>query len=166
MACNEKNQTTKKCTKNEKYLHMAFTALKKCGHLELSPKDTHFNNTEMRLIGEILDAKYHGERLISTQLAKKIGVTRSAISQIVNRLEEQGVVKRVADDVDRKIAYIEATDKMLEEYNQDVKLCTEFMGMLVKKFGEDDFYQMCDLLNNFMMMMEDEKQKLAAEKNK
>lgn len=164
MVCNEINEKMTKLERNEKYLHMAFTALKKCGHLELTPKTTHFNNTEMRLITEILDAKYKGERLISTQLAKKLGVTRSAISQIVNHLEEQGVVKRVADDVDRKIAYIEATDKMLEEYNADIAICTEFMGKLVRDFGEDDFYKMCELLNNFMMKMEMEKQKLTEEK--
>jgi hypothetical protein len=49
---------------------------------------------------------------------------------------------------------------MLEEYNADIAVCTEFMGRLVREFGEEDFYKMCELLNNFMMKMEMEKQKL------
>ena len=85
---------------------MVFSLLKKREEIIISDKKTRFSNTELRLLFEILTAKYEGKRLISTQLAKRLGVTRSAISQIVNRLEEEGVVRRVADDVDRKIAYI------------------------------------------------------------
>ena len=66
-----------------------------------------FNNSEMRMLEEIVAADKKGERLISTELADKVGVTRSAISQMVNRLSAKGLVKRVPDDVDKKIAYIE-----------------------------------------------------------
>ena len=65
-----------------------------------------FNNSEMRMLEEIVAADKKGERLISTELADKVGVTRSAISQMVNRLSAKGLVKRVPDDVDKKIAYI------------------------------------------------------------
>ncbi len=162
MSNNEKNKTNKSEkaeTKNEQYLRMAFTTLKRCGHLELSSKHANFNDTEMRLIGEVLAAKYRGERLISTQLAKRLGLTRSAISQIVNRLEEKGAVRRVADDVDRKIAYIETTEKMAEQYSCEVKRVEEFLGNLVTEFGEEDFFKMCELLNKFVQKIDEEKNK-------
>ena len=154
MACCNINEKMTKLEKNEKYLHMAFTALKKCGHLELTPKTTHFNNTEMRLISEILDAKYKGERLISTQIAKKLGVTRSAISQIVNRLEAQGILQRVADEVDRKIAYIEITENALEMYGDDLKICVDFVGRVVERFGVEKVNNMCAAFEEFCAMVE------------
>ena len=79
-----------------------------------------FNNSELRMLEEIVAADKKGERLISTQLADKVGVTRSAISQMVNRLSEKGLVQRVPDDVDRKIAYIELTGNAKELYNAQI----------------------------------------------
>jgi DNA-binding MarR family transcriptional regulator len=148
------------CSKNEKYLSMAFTMLKMREGLSLCDKETHFNNTELRLIGEVISAKYEGKRLISTQIAKTLGVTRSAISQIVNRLEAENVVKRVADDVDRKIAYIEVTDSTMETYKADMKTCLDFLGRVVDKFGEENFEKLYELFNTFLQLLENEKQAL------
>ena len=156
MASKQKN-ATKKLTKNEKYLGMVFSLMKKRDGTFVSDRKTPFNNTEIRLLNEIISAKYEGRRLISTQLAGLLGVTRSAISQIVNHLEEQGVVRRVPDDVDRKIAYIEITDSMLKEYGEDMKAYLDFVGRVVEKFGEDKFNTMCSLLDEFMEKIENEK---------
>lgn len=49
-----------------------------------------FNNTEMRLIGTIILNDECGKKLISTQIADNLGITRSAVSQIVNKLEKKG----------------------------------------------------------------------------
>jgi DNA-binding MarR family transcriptional regulator len=116
---------------------------------------TYFNQTELRLIGEVLSAKNQGKRLISTQIAKLIGVTRSAVSQIVNHLEARGVVKRVADDVDKKIAYIEIADGVLEQYGKDLNSCIDFVTDLIERFGEDRFNTMCDLFNEFVNLIEE-----------
>ena len=145
-------------TENEKgYLKDTFHIMKNMMNLTLADKKTNFNSTEIRLLGEILEAKEQGKRLISTQLAKLIGVTRSAISQIVNRLESQGIVKRVADDVDRKIAYVEITESALETYGEDLKICADFVGRVVKRFGEEKFAAMCGLFDEFYTAIETEK---------
>lgn len=167
MAEKQKTATTiKKLSKNERYLNMVFSIFRKRETIVLSDKTTHFNNTELRLIGEVLRAKYEGKRLISTQLATLLGVTRSAVSQIVNRLEKEGVVQRVPDDVDRKIAYIEVTDEMLGLYDEDLNNCISFIGRVVKKFGEDKFNTMYDLVEEFMQMIDDEKEEVEAKKER
>ena len=152
-----------KAQANEKYLNAVFSMMKKRDGIMVADKKTRFNDTELRLISEVLSAKQGGNRLISTQLATKLGVTRSAISQIVNRLEESGAVKRVPDAVDRKIAYIEIADETMESYRADIKTCGEFIGRGVKKFGGDRFQQMQNLLEEFATMMEEEKQRQLAE---
>ena len=148
---------TKNLTKNEKYLYEAFNLLKKREGLALSAQDTHFSETEFRLLAEISSAKLNGKRLISTQLAKLLGITRSAVSQIVNRLEAQGVVKRVPDAVDRKIAYVEVTEETFEKYAEDFATCESFIGKVVDKFGEKKFYEMCALFQEFVDTIELEK---------
>ena len=51
-------------------------------------EQTHsLNNTEMQMMREVVAAEETGGRIISSQLAKKLGVTRSAVSQMVHKLE-------------------------------------------------------------------------------
>ena len=135
-----------------------YQMMKKRDGLAVATKNTYFNDTELRLFAEIVSANSEGERLISTQLAARLGVTRSAISQMVNRLEKEGVVRRVADEVDRKIAYIELTDKTLKIYQKDWEASQQFFGKVVKKFGEDRFFEMCSLSCEFIDLLEEERQ--------
>ena len=151
-----------KAQANEKYLNAVFSMMKKRDGIMVADKKTRFNDTELRLISEVLSAKQGGNRLISTQLATKLGVTRSAISQIVNRLEETGVLKRVPDAVDRKIAYIEVTEETMDSYRADMKTCGDFVGRVVERFGEEKFKQMKCLLEEFMEMMDEERQREVA----
>ncbi len=147
-------KTERNATGNEKYLNGIFTMMKNMDNLTIADKSTRFNSTEMRMIGEIMASRYVGKRLISTQLAQLLGITRSAVSQIVNRLEAQGILQRVADEVDRKIAYIEITESALETYGDDLKICVDFVGRVVERFGVEKFNNMCAAFDEFCAMVE------------
>lgn len=142
-------------TKNERYLTMAFNLLKRREQFIIADKKTHFSDTEIRLIAEVIAARYQGKRLISTQLADLLGVTRSAVSQIVNRLEMQGFVQRVPDAVDKKIAYIEITEETKATYGKDLDICLAFIGKAVEKFGEANFEKMYALMCGFIDVLEE-----------
>lgn len=164
MMATQKN-TTKKMTANERYVRTLYDTVKNREAFDLTGNNARFSDTQLRMLAEIARASQEGKRLISTQLAKRLGVTRSAISQIVSELEREGVVKRVADDVDRKIAYIEFTEKTAALYEEDWNACVQFVGKVVKKFGEEKFYQMCALSNEFADLFKEEK-RLAQSKKK
>ena len=162
MACAKKGAKKAKETekkKNIKHLNDAFTILKKAECLVFSDPKGYFSDTELRLISEILSAQYEGRRLISTQIASMLGVTRSAISQIVNRLEAEGYVKRVADDVDRKIAYIVVTEKTLAAYEKEINGCIVLMGRVIDRYGDEKFEKMRELFTEFTSIVEEEKKK-------
>ena len=134
---------------NKEYLGKIFTMLKKMENVALIGKETRFNRSELRLLTEILLAKCEGKRLISTQLAKRLNVTRSAVSQIVNHMESQGVVKRVPDEVDRKIAYIEFTGEAQEHYEKEVLTAAQFVGELVNELGTEKLDRLLALAEEF-----------------
>ena len=142
-------------SKEEAYLAKIFAIMKARNRIVFHDGKTHYNDTELRMISEIVSAMYEGKRLISTQLADLLGITRSAVSQIVNRLEEQGVVQRVADEVDRKIAYVVLADGVLETYSEDLKLCFCFLNRIIDKFGEDRFFRLCNDFEEFIYLMND-----------
>ena len=129
MASRTKNlKTEKNATGNEKYLNDIFTMMKNMDNLTVADQKTRFNSTEIRLLGEILASRYVGKRLISTQLAQLLGITRSAVSQIVNRLESDGIVKRVADDEIKEI--IMATNPTV-----DGEATAAYISRLLKPMG-------------------------------
>ncbi len=117
-------------------------------------KSLTFKNTELRMISEILSAQYEGKRLISTKLADKLGITRSAVSQIVTKMESEGVLKRVPDAVDKKIAYIEISEGVLERYGEDIESYTKFLNEVVEEFGVEQFNQMHGLFIAFIELMQ------------
>ena len=73
----------------------------------------------------------------------------------MNRLEERGVVKRVDDDVDRKIAYIELSEDIVKLYREDLQQYLTCVGAIVQEFGEDKFNTMCDLVEEFNTITQD-----------
>lgn len=108
-----------------------------------------FNNSEMRMLEEIVMADKKKEKLISTELADRVGVTRSAISQMVNRLSAKGLVKRVPDDVDRKIAYIQLDGKAKEMYMAQRKRMGDSVSKVIAEFGAEKVNQMLKLVDEF-----------------
>lgn len=138
----------------QEYLLKIFQIMKRRDSIVITDKKTQFKSTEIRLISELLAAKYQGRRMISSQLARALGVTRSAVSQIVGQMEKDGLVIRVPAETDKKIAYVELTDAALKTYSKDITTCMDFVGSLVEKFGEDKFNQLCVLFDEFIDLAE------------
>ncbi len=153
-----------KQAKNLQYLNQLFVLLKKRDSIMVTGKSSKFNDTELRLIGEVLEAKKEGKHLISTQLAVRLEVTRSAISQIVNHLEKEKIVRRVPDDVDRKIAYIEVEDGVLTEYEKNLKTTAQFVGEIVEEYGAERFEEMCSLATEFIDLLTNKKREIKPNK--
>lgn len=131
------------------YLKSVFKMMRQIQNVSLGDFRSHFNNSEMRLIEEISLAKAEDEKLISTQLAKLLGVTRSAISQMVNKLELAGIVKRTPDKIDRKIAYIELTDEAEAIYAKERQIYCETLDKVIDRFGVEKFEQLIELAGEF-----------------
>ena len=142
--------TLKTGYKKEDYLFKVFKLLTARESFVISNEKTHFNKTELRLISEVLLANHENKRLFSTQIAKKLGVTRSAVSHTVQRLESKGVIKRIPSETDKKVDYIEISEEILTDYKQDIQKCVRFVGEIVDEFGEKDFYKMCELYEKFV----------------
>ncbi len=134
---------------SSEYLKKVFRMSKRMESLSLGGFRSRFNNSEMRMIEEILLAGEAGERVISTQLARSLEVTRSAVSQMVNKLANEGIVQRVPDKVDRKIAYIELTDEALEIYRKERKAYCATLDKVIDRMGKENFEKMSELIEQF-----------------
>lgn len=141
--------------KSKEYLAKIFHMLKRREDLAVCDKKTHFNSTEIRMIQELLAARYENRRLISSQLARLLGVTRSAVSQMVYKMEAEGVVVRLPDEKDKKIAYVELTEKMMKIYEQDLAGCLDFVSLIIEEFGTERFDTMYRDLDDFLNLIQE-----------
>ena len=139
-----------KLAKRRENLAKMFSIYRQMEEVVRLDKSTHFNGTELQLLRELTFAEIEGKKLISTELATLLGVTRSSVSQMVNKLEGQGIVYRLADDVDRKIAYIQMTDEARDLCQAEFDKWMGNFGEVVDAFGEEKLSTMLDLLQEFV----------------
>ena len=123
---------------------------KRLDELKIFHRAMPFNNTEMQMMREIIAAKERGSRVISSGLAKLLGITRSAVSQMVNKLESKGVVRRVPDSRDKKIAYIELSDKARSIYEESRARVNGLLERIVAKLGAEKVEHFITGTNEFI----------------
>ena len=134
---------------NKVYLRRLFAMVRDMERAMDSHRKEGYSNTEIRLMNEIVYAAGAGERLISTRLADRLGITRSAVSQIVSKLEKDGMVRRIPDETDKKIAYVEVTEKAMESYEVVMEEYADFVGKVVVHMGEAKLNKMLALVEEF-----------------
>lgn len=123
---------------NSKYLNKLLLTVKFMEELTLIPVNVKLSQTEFRMLREIIIEKELGKQIISSELSRRLGITRSAVSQLVTKLEERGVVKRVASPTDRKIFYVDLPDKAAEEFRGQWEQASAFVDRVVEEFGVEN----------------------------
>lgn len=134
---------------NKEYLRKIFVMFREVEVAVSAQRHEKYNNTEVRLMNEIVYATGMGERVISTQLASRLGITRSAVSQIVAKLEGEGVLRRVPDEVDKKIAYVELSERSMATYRALIQDYTDFVGKVIAYMGVSKMDKMLTLVDEF-----------------
>ena len=62
--------------------------------------------SQLKALGKLVN----GGRCSGRQLATALGITPSSVVPLTDRLEKRGLVRRVPDQEDRRVTWIEATD--------------------------------------------------------
>ncbi len=141
-----------------KYLIKLITAAKGLEKLDLFMGKATLSTTEFRLLQEVVIEQEKGQDIISSELARRLGITRSAVSQIVTKLEKANVVQRTASDFDRKIAYIRLSDYARSMFVQQCEQANAAMEELEKRFGkkrlENFFSEYDELCKSFCEIVE------------
>ena len=119
------------------YLLKLFHLVKDLGDIDFFWGKAKLSRTEFRILWEVANEQCEGRDIISSELARRIGITRSAVSQIVAKLEKNGIVKRVGSEYDRKIAYIRLTDEAKETFLQQARQAHVFAERVLAEFGRE-----------------------------
>lgn len=113
-----------------------------------------FCGSEILMVSELVRAEEEGRKVIASDLAKALGVTRSAVSQTLAKLEKKGTVRRFSDG--RGGVSVELTDRAHEEYEQRRRLLGDFLAPVVERLGEEPVRQLFRGLHRFFDAVEAE----------
>lgn len=138
-----------------KLMQDIYSICKKLDDIKIFYHAVPFNNTEMQMIREIVLVKESGEHIIASSLAKKLGITRSAVSQIVNKLEKNNIIKRFPDPMDKKVAFIELSENAVSVYEETKRRVNVFLEQVVERLGEEKVENFIKGANEFIDAFEE-----------
>lgn len=142
------------------YLSQFIQIIKEVEELDLFSETAKLSRTEFRMIREILMEREKGREIISSELARRLGITRSAVSQIVTKLENSGIMKRVSAPDDRKIAYVQLSDRSLAVFNEQCAHANAIMAYVGERLGDEKMHELVALYKEFCGALKEAKKKL------
>lgn len=131
------------------YLIKIFQIAKNMESLGLFRGEAVLSKTEFRLLREIIMEGEKGKDIISSELARRLGITRSAISQLVTKMERRGIVQRVESPSDKKIAYIRLSDKAYATFEEQCRQANAVMERITAEYGEERLKQLISAYDEF-----------------
>ncbi|THE14161.1 MarR family transcriptional regulator [Bacillus timonensis] len=77
----------------------------------------------------------------STELADVFEVKKSAITAIINRLFEKGLIQRTRDENDRRIVYLTLSNKGNELFSKTEERVHKLVESIIGEFSEEEIVQ-------------------------
>ena len=74
---------------------------------------------------------------------------------MLNNLEDKGYIIRLSDKKDRRITYIDLTQKGIDLLEKHHKEMVDYTNLVISKLGKEDTETLVDLLNKLSDIMED-----------
>lgn len=104
--------------------------------------------------GNILTVLYDNDgKLSMSEIGNLIGKDKSTITALIKKLEKSNYVRKTKDENDRRITYIELTDKSIEIQSKFDSISKEVNTRAYKNFSEEEKETLLKLLkklnNNF-----------------
>ncbi len=111
------------------------------------------SKTEFRLIREIVMEGEQGKNIISSEIARRLGITRSAVSQVITKLEQRDIVKRVPSGTDRKTFYILLSERCISLFEEQCREANAIMERVVADLGEEKMRQLISIYDEFSLAL-------------
>ncbi len=112
------------------------------------------SKTEFRLLREVLMEREQGRNIISSELARRLGITRSAVSQLIAKMEKRNIVKRVDSPTDKKIAFVQLSDEAYGVFETQCKQANEMMERITKELGEEKLSSLVSAYDEFLAVFQ------------
>jgi len=105
----------------------------------------------------ILMLLYHHQPMTVTQLRQMLGNAQSTVSEMLMRMEEQGLVKRGTNPNDRRQTLLSLSNKANQMIEERKEKMVEIYKQLIHGKSHQEIQELIDLLNRLLSILEKEK---------
>jgi DNA-binding MarR family transcriptional regulator len=121
----------------DRYIAVQFSVKKKAETLIKEQMDSDLTNDQhytLRYINRVGSCT-------SSELADEFEVNKSAVTAIINRIWEKGLIKRTRDEKDRRVVYLTLTEKGKELFDQTEDRINTLVGSFISSFEQNEIEQ-------------------------
>ena len=105
-------------------------------------KDKKISNSEENYLGIIFNLK----RITLSKFAEQAKITKPAATQIINKYIEKGYVTKNVSEKDKRVCYIELTEKLKKYFNESYKKLNKIYSDCLSNLTEEEMLQLNTLL--------------------
>ncbi|KON86409.1 MarR family transcriptional regulator [Sporosarcina globispora] len=121
----------------DRYIAVSFSVEKKAASLVKNQIGSDLTNDQhftLRYINQVGSCT-------SSELAEVFDVKKSAITAMITRMWEKGLIQRTRDENDRRVVYLTLTDKGNELYAKAEEKIHNLVESLINKFDQAEIHQ-------------------------
>ncbi|MBI0577625.1 MarR family transcriptional regulator [Neobacillus cucumis] len=94
----------------------------------------------------------------SSELAEVFEVKKSAITAIINRMWEKGLIQRTRDENDRRVVYLTLTEKGIDLFEQTEDRIYKLVESLITQFDETEIKQFLNTYEKINRILSENKE--------
>ena len=102
--------------------------------------------SELKMLKMIKMNSSETEGVKVSTLSELLDISKSAVSQMINALEDKGYVERVTTKNDRRVVYVRLTENGKERLAKELRAFLQGMDKIFTKMGEEDTEELLRLL--------------------
>lgn len=95
------------------------------------------SETEFKLISLVADVQEKNEHINLTTISNELNVTRSAVTQMANKLEANEYIEKYTLATNKKEIYLKIGEKAIRQYNLIMSKIVGFFEKLFKEIGQE-----------------------------
>ncbi len=109
-------------------------------------KNSNISCSELSVMNALIDAENEDKKMNITELSHSLKITKSAISQLVTRLEKKGYIKRKINLFDKKVNYLIVTEEGKKECSSNQEILNKIAELVNLKMGNEDSVELSRLI--------------------
>lgn len=137
----------------DRYVNVSFQVHKKAESLIKVELGNDLTNDQHYVLSYI----HKAAECTSTELADAFDVNKSAITAIINRMADRGLIQRTRDKNDRRVVYLTLTDNGQELYKSCQEKVHQLVESIITKFDETEITTFINTYEKLAQILDNKK---------
>ncbi|MDF2858028.1 MAG: MarR family transcriptional regulator [Neobacillus sp.] len=143
----------------DRYISVSFQVQKKAASLIKEQIEDDLTNDQLYILRYIHQL---GE-CTSSVLAEAFDVNKSAITAIINRMVDRGLIQRTRDKNDRRVVYLALTNEGIEIHRKTEEKVHHLVASLITKFDEEEITSFIETYEKLDLILDNKKKEEVGE---